>query len=221
MSKRIWELDALRGLCILGMVAVHLALDLGRDPGPVQQWGGCLFLVLSGVSVTLGTHPVKRGLTVLGCGLVCTAATTVLWLLELTDRSGLIYFGVLHCLGLCMLLWPMFSRLPRRLLPAAALGLMALGLWMEEVRVDFPWLIPLGLQTPDFASADYFPLTVNLGYFLLGASLGRLLYPHKCSRLPKVPAPRFLCFCGRHSLWIYLAHQPILLALLALHSAWC
>ena len=28
MSRRIWELDALRGLCILGMILVHLVYDI-------------------------------------------------------------------------------------------------------------------------------------------------------------------------------------------------
>jgi hypothetical protein len=46
-QTRIWELDALRGLCILGMVAVHLVFDLQIPTGKafafVQNWGGVLF----------------------------------------------------------------------------------------------------------------------------------------------------------------------------------
>ena len=28
MKKRIWELDAFRGLCVIGMIAVHFVYDL-------------------------------------------------------------------------------------------------------------------------------------------------------------------------------------------------
>jgi len=48
MTKRIWELDALRGICILGMVVIHLLYDLNIPlPSPLvflQNWGGCAFL---------------------------------------------------------------------------------------------------------------------------------------------------------------------------------
>ena len=77
-------------------------------------------------------------------------------------------------------------------------------------------LVWAGFAYYGFASSDYFPLMPNLGYFLLGAALGRRLYPRKESRFPveKVPAP-FLCWCGRHSLLIYLLHQPVLAAAVA------
>jgi uncharacterized membrane protein len=74
--------------------------------------------------------------------------------------------------------------------------------------------MPFGFVYPGFSSSDYFPLLPNLGYFLLGAVLGRTIYRHKRSLLPQVsqsnPIVRALCFCGRQSLWIYLLHQPVL-----------
>ena len=86
MKKRIWELDAFRGICVLGMLIVHFVYDLTElyrlvswQPGDafawVQRWGGVLFLLLSGICVTLGRRSVRRGLIVFGCGLVCTAGT--------------------------------------------------------------------------------------------------------------------------------------------------
>ena len=124
MKKRIWELDAFRGLCILGMLFVHICFDLLvfgiLEPGTVtatiytllSQWGGILFFLISGICVTLGHHPIKRGLQVFGCGLLCTAATLGMYLAGIMGRMIIIYFGVLHCLGVCMLLWPVFRRLP-------------------------------------------------------------------------------------------------------------
>ncbi len=225
MKKRIWELDALRGLCILGMVAVHFVYDvtmlyriLPWEPAPwfllLKNWGGLVFLVLSGTCATLGSRSVRRGLLVLGCGMLCTLATAGMYWLGMAEKSILIYFGVLHCLGLCMLLWPVFSRLPWWALAALGAAMAALGLYFTALTVPFPWLIPLGLCPEGFATSDYFPLLPNLGYFLLGAALGKTAYKGKTSLLPKINSGnfllRFLRFCGRHSLEIYLLHQPIL-----------
>ena len=75
----------------------------------------------------------------------------------------------------------------------------------------------MGLMSPDFASGDYFPLLPHLGWFMLGVVVGRTVYADRKTRLPKFPAKaapvRFFQFCGRHSLWIYLGHQPLLYGL--------
>ncbi len=224
MTKRIWELDALRGICILGMVAVHIGYDLGTASPLflfVQNWGGTVFLVLSGICVTLGSHHLRRGLLVFGCGMLCTLATLSLYLLGFAGKELIIYFGVLHCLGVCMLLWAVFSRLPDAVTVTLACLLCAVGLRLAQTApVSIPWLIPLGFQFPGFASSDYFPLLPNLGYFLFGALLGRRLYRIPKTRLPRINPQllpiRFLCLCGRHSLPIYLLHQPLIAGILAI-----
>ena len=232
MKKRIWELDVLRGVCILGMVVVHLIYDLqtffslpfladSRLFDLIKQWGGVLFLLISGICVTLGSHPVRRGLIVFACGLICSAVTAGMYFLNMADKSIIIYFGVLHCLGVCMLLWPLFKRLPVWALGLLGLGLTVLGLWISgNVVVDFPWLIPLGLVPGDFASSDYFPLLSNLGFFLVGAFLGKTLYRKKETLLPRVnpanPVLAFFSLLGKWSLPVYLLHQPIITGLLYL-----
>ncbi len=226
MKKRIWELDALRGICIIGMVIVHCIYDMvelyhlidWHYPawfGFIKEWGGILFLLISGVCVTLGSRSVRRGLIVFACGMLCTAVTLGMVLLGFAGKSMTIWFGVLHCLGTCMLLWPLVKKLPVPLLAVLGACLVGIGYYLDSaVRIDFPWLIPLGVLQPGFVSSDYFPLLPNLGFFLLGAVLGKLFYREKVSLLPKVdtknPIVRFLTLCGRHSLWIYLLHQPVL-----------
>lgn len=232
MKKRIWELDVLRGVCILGVVAVHLIYDLqtffslpfladSQLFAIVKQWGGVLFLLISGICVTLGSHPVRRGLIVFACGLLCSAVTAGMYALHMADKSIIIYFGVLHCLGVCMLLWPLLKRLPVWALGLVGLGLSVLGLWISgNVLVDFPWLIPLGLVPGDFVSSDFFPLLPNLGFFLVGAFLGKTLYRKKETLLPRVnpanPVLAFFTLLGKWSLPVYLLHQPVITGLLYL-----
>ena len=228
-KKRIWELDAARGLCILFMVGIHLILDLkGFDyQGSwlfnfLRIWGSVLFLLISGICVTLGSHPIKRGGIVLGAGLLCSLVTAGMYLLRFSGRDVLIWFGILHCLGICMLLWPLFQKMPLWALAACAGLLLTLGYWFRCFYVETPFLFPFGLITQDFYSADYFPLLPNLGWFLAGAFLGKTVYREKETLLPKVNPQilpiRVLSWCGRQSLFIYLLHQPVLYGLTALFS---
>lgn len=237
MKTRIWELDALRGLCIIGMVIVHFVYDvvnlyaLADWKLPelflfVQQWGGVLFLLISGVCVTLGSRSVRRGILVFCCGLVVSGVTAGMYFLNLANVGIIIYFGVLHCLGVCMMLWPMFKKLPVWLLLVLGCGMVALGFWFQGLPpVEFPWLVPLGIMPRYFISSDYFPLMPHLGFFLLGAVIGRTLYRNQQTVLPGVsaknPIVRFLTLCGKHSLWIYLLHQPALSLIFYLITLLC
>lgn len=226
MKKRIWELDAFRGICVIGMVLVHLVFDLcvmyrivdWELPNWfsfIQNWGGVLFLLISGISATLGSRSVRRGVIVLLCGMAVTAVTVGMYFLNMASSGIIIYFGVLQCLGMCMILWPLFKKLPWYLLAALGIAFAAVGLWFSVLPpVDVYYLMPLGLPWNGFMSADYFPLLPNLGYFLLGGALGRTLYRKKQTLLPNVnekqPVLAFFQLCGKLSLPIYLLHQPLI-----------
>ena len=234
-KNRVWEIDALRGLCIPGMILIHLIYDVVNlyrfVDWPYPLWYslfknnyGALFILISGISVTLGSRSIRRGITVFLCGMLCTAVTAGMYLLQIAGRGIIIYFGVLHCLGVCMMIWPVFKKLPASFLAVLGLILVFAGLLLRGMVFDTCWLLIFGFQFPGFASSDYFPLMPNLGYFLLGAAFGRRFYPEKRSLLPNVnqnhPVIRFLCFCGRRSLWIYLLHQPVLALLCEIIALW-
>lgn len=230
MKQRIWELDVFRGICILGMLAVHFIFDavelyglFSWDYPPafvhLQQWGGTLFLLLSGICVTLGSHHIRRGLVVFGCGLLCTAVTFAYARLTNSGDGMVIWFGVLHCLGICMLLWQLFRKVPAAVLLVIGILMAVLGIYCNFRCYSYdPYWIPLGIPQVGFESPDYFPLLPHFGFFLLGAVLGKTLYKNKCTLFPHVPAGnpflRFLSACGRYSLFIYLLHQPVLMAVL-------
>ena len=127
----------------------------------------------------------------------------------------LIWFGILHLLGVCMMLFPLFKRLPVWALAVLGVAFVALGAWFETFYIPVKFLFPLGLRAQGFyCGGDYFPLLPGFGWFLLGAVIGRTAYRKKQSLLPRVnaanPVIRFFSFCGRHSLLIYMLHQPVL-----------
>ena len=235
MKKRIWELDALRGVFLIALIFFHLIYDLVYlfdlvDLATllaqnlfqlVNNWGGALFLILSGLCATIGSRPGKRAIAVLCGAVVISLVTAGMYLLGFAGKGIIICFGVLHCIGSCMLLWILFRKLPTPALLILGLIFAAVGLYLRHhVYVDFPWLFFLGFVTRTFSSSDFFPLLPNLGYFLIGAALGRTLYKNKVSLLPKAneanPVIRFFSFFGKNSLLIYLLHQPILAGLVGL-----
>ena len=227
MSKRIWELDALRGLALLGMMGIHFVYDL-VDLFGVWNWQqpawylffknnyGAVFFLISGISVTLGSHPVKRGAQVFLCGFLCTGVTLGMYLLGFAGKGIIIYIGVLQCLGLCMMLWPLFRRCPDWGLVALGLAMTITGWYLRTQAFPFWLLTPLGFAPYGFTSSDYFPLLPNFGYFLLGAVAGKRAYAGRKSLFPmETPPLGFLRWLGRHSLMIYLLHQPVLAAIVA------
>ena len=231
MSKRIWELDALRGLALLGMMGIHFVYDL-VDLFGVWNWQqpawylffknnyGAVFFLISGISVTLGSHPVKRGAQVFLCGFLCTGVTLAMYLLGFAGKGIIIYIGVLQCLGLCMMLWPLFRRCPDWALGALGLAMMIAGWYLRTQAFPFWLLTPLGFAPYGFTSSDYFPLLPNLGYFLLGAVAGKRAYAGRKSLFPRETPPLGLFrWLGRHSLMIYLLHQPVLAAIVAAIAA--
>ncbi len=229
-KARIWELDALRGICILGMVVVHIFFDLaffgGMDLGLpawfdfVQHYGHVFFVLISGICATLGSHSFRRGVFVFCAGLLVSYVT--LFMDYVIGVSGIrIWFGILHMLGVCMMLYPLFKKLPFWLLGILGIGFIVLGFWLETVRVSVDFLFPLGLRSGNiFTGSDFFPIFPGLGWFLFGAGLGKLIYGKKQSLLPKTnanqPILRFFRFCGVQSLPIYLLHQPVIALIVVL-----
>lgn len=229
-KPRIWELDALRGVCILCVIVVHFLFDLSFFGGLdltlpawyifIQEYGGAIFVVLSGVCVTLGSKSVRRGLIVFSCGMLITAVTYGMYRLGMSGMDVVVKFGVLHLLGVCMLVYPAFKKLPPAALALLGLAIAITGYAIRGIIVPQRWLFPLGLTYEGFTSSDYFPLFPQLGYFLIGAAIGKTAYREKRTLLPgsfqKTGIARFFCWCGRQSLFIYLLHQPIVYGLLEL-----
>lgn len=231
---RYWEIDCLRGLAVTLMLVSNLLFDLFFFAGRAQLQSGVLdwfargiaglFILLAGLSLSLRrvrggslAQVCRRGGILLGLGLVVSLAT------RLAAGEQMVVFGVLHLIGLGLILaWPLLGR--PWLALATGLAVLFLALPVGRLRLDSPWLLWLGLRTPDFASVDYTPLIPWLGPLLIGTWLGHVLYPDGRPRWPvpeaagRILPMRVLTWAGRHSLIIYLAHQPLFLGALFLLS---
>lgn len=230
VPARIWEIDFLRGLSIILMVLYHLLYDLSEMCGlkalfgievnlssvswlVAQNFFAGLFIILSGISGTLSRNNIRRALKLLGVAAVITAVTLVY------DSSSAILFGILHCLGVCILVYALLFEKAKPWACACAgaivFGLTAArALLMRNVPIHFNWLLPFGITGATFASLDYFPVLPWLGVFLAGAALGKSIYSGKRSLISRPWPETFINAAGRRSLLIYIVHQPVIIAVL-------
>ena len=230
LASRIWEIDFLRGLSILLVIGYHLLYDLGNYVGlpaflgfttdlstpawtMAQNFFAGMFIVLSGTSSTLTRSNLRRGLRLLVISFAVTVVTSLI------DASMTVWFGILQCLAVSMLLYgAAFKKAGAAACAAWGAAVLGLSVFMPLIQralaVRFDWLMPLGLHGPSFSSFDYFPLIPWFGLFLLGAALGKTAYAAKRSLLPWRPPQNLVNMAGRYSLWIYLAHQPLIMGVL-------
>lgn len=237
-------LDSLRGLVLISMILFHACWDLVyifekdfswyRGTGAyIWQQSICwTFILLSGFCWSLGRKPGKRGLIVFLAGAVVSLVTV---LFMPGDR---VVFGVLTLIGSCMLIMiPLHKGLKH--VPAGVglivcivlfiltrnvndgyLGFENLNLIkLPEILYEGQIMTFLGFTDPGFYSTDYFSLfpwffLFLAGYFLYyiicAANDGKIM--DKYCRQGVEP----FSFLGKHSLLIYMLHQPVIYGIFVL-----
>lgn len=232
-GERYLEVDALRGVAIVLMITFHVIFDLRNFgvpsistaidlPRVFWEWfpnlSSTLFLILVGVSAVLATKLTsqprrklaRQSLKILACAALVTLGSLIM------TPQAVIHFGVLHCIGVSLLMIYPFLR-STQLSLILGMGILAAGELLTSIPISTPWFLALGLKPTHFRTGDYFPVIPFFGLVLLGVALGRVLYVNGCFRLSRFPAlmdviqsklGRGLQKLGRHSLLIYLVHQP-------------
>ena len=236
-AARYRLLDELRGLDLISMMLYHGMWDVVFLFGVVQKWytgrpgfvwqqSICwVFILLSGFCLPLGHHPFRRGAVVFGAGALVTAVT-LLFLPE-----DVVWFGVLTLLGSSMLLTAALDPLFRRVPPAVGVAVSALLFWVTYPTMNGFWNLPgrrlalpqalyvsyptayFGFMPKSFFSTDYFPLLPWLFLFWVGYFLHHLVGRGRLAPLRRSVCPP-LGWMGRHSLVLYLLHQPVILGVL-------
>lgn len=225
---RLIVLDLARTAALVGMVIFHFTLDLQMfghlPPGTIGQPGWQVFswiiagsfLALAGASLFLahgqGIHWPKFGRRL---AMLVGAAALVTLGTYIAVRPAFIFFGILHSIAAASVIGLLFLRVPAALTLLVAAGIVLTDRWVQLPAFDTPLLYWVGLGTVFPQTMDYEPLFPWLAPFLMGLALAKAL-AHRglLQRLQATPpAPHWLhrlAWPGRHSLAIYLCHQPIL-----------
>ena len=242
MNKRLDTLDTLRGITIISMVLFHAFWDLVFIFGAsFLYWKGAYiwqqsicwsFIMIAGFASALKRPKLKRIARIFAAGLL---VSTVSFLMN--DPSTLIIFGVLTFISAAIftvyLIYPLISERSgifyTFMLAISAFlfiltkdinyGLLSLpGRWYYELPDSLYhgyFMTFWGFMDPGFYSADYFPYFPWIFLFLAGFALSKLAKPLFDKQIFHIDIPLF-SFIGRHSLLIYLIHQPIIYIVLSL-----
>jgi uncharacterized membrane protein len=240
-TPRITLIDTLRGVALIAMATYHFTWDLEFfgyvDPGTATQGFFRLyarsiassFLFLAGVSLVLAHVPTirwhsfwKRFAIVAGAAVAISIATFIAFPREW------IYFGILHNIALSSLIGLAFLRLPplvTGLVVLLVIAAMAVDSNLVPGMLDSPvfnsrWLSWLGFAAVPPRSNDYVPLFPWIAALLAGVTIAKIALSKDW--LPQLAAVQtnqnLLSKAGRHSLIIYVVHQPVLIGLVYLFS---
>ena len=233
-KSRIELLDLARGIALIAMAVYHFAWDLEffghADPGMTAVGGWKLFarciassfLIIVGFSLYLAhaegvrLRPYLRRLA-----MVAGAALLISLVTWFAVPGGFIFFGILHQIALASVFGLLFLGLPWFVTAAVAVLFVAAPWYLRSTMFDAPILWWVGLSSSDPLSNDYVPVFPWFGAVLFGiaaANLARRLGLVERARFALGGWSRPVTFLGRHSLIVYLVHQPILIGIVWLLS---
>lgn len=214
-KNRIWEIDVVRFIAIILMVTFHLVYDLNEFANVNVEYefgfwyyvgtvSAFLFIVVSGISSGFSRNTFKRGLKIFGFGMVITIFTYFF------DSSQYIRFGILHFLGVSIMISPFLKKINSWFLIIIGIFSFIAGKYIEALTVNTFLLIPFGFIYKGFVSMDYYPLFPYISYFIIGVLCYKLFYYKGKSLFGFNYDSYLLKVVSSNSLKIYLLHQPIM-----------
>lgn len=242
---RLVIMDELRGILIIYVVLYHLLFDISElfgiidIPWMYSTWMNLLrdimvgiLIIISGVSCSFSRSNLKRGIRILLVGLAITLTTAIF------SPGYMVLFGILHFFGTGIILYSISEKVLAKISPVwgmivsfflyfftrhiyeGYLGtFISIPFRLPESISQIKILYPLGFPVDGLSSGDYYPLIPWMFLLFGGTFLGRVI---KTLKLPRwaYEEHNLLSYIGRHTLIIYLVHQPILYVLLYFIYQW-
>lgn len=240
-KKRFLFIDILRGIAISLMILYHFFFDLSfldiynLPIVNTTTWNffrdliASMFLLLVGTSLYISFHKykkasdhkiiykyLKRGFIICSWGFILTLISYLF-----ISPTHYIQFGILHLIGISILLSiPLFIFTKHNVLEhnnVLSIGIFVLifGSIINQINCN-SFFIALGCSPANFASLDYFPVLPWFGIVLIGYWLAPHILPKTKEKPHTSNTFKLLSLMGRHSLGIYLVHQPIIWGILYL-----
>lgn len=233
LEKRNHYIDMIRGISLICMILYHFFYDLVyifKVPvefyqlDKVKPWQLSIaisFILISGVSLQFYKNHKKQGLIVLLLSFILSFVTYIF----IPEES--VKFGILSLIGSSIILVDLLNKFLNKLnpflgfiifislflifynLPAGSLGVENMEITdVPDIVYESKYLYPIGLPHNTFTSSDYFPLMPWWFLFVSGYYLGKILKDKKL--LKPMGKSNIISALGRHSLLVYLIHQPIM-----------
>lgn len=240
-KERVHIFDGLRGLALLIMIAHHTLFDMFFIFGFKASeaaftavnsfvWiAQYLFVIISGACVVFGSSPEKRGTQLFVIGVLITFFTMVFM------PSQLIICDVLCLLGFCMMVYSIVKKvilkIPALVAVPVFLLLFAVTYNIGKGYLGFNNFLRIninpefytsdalcffGFHTMTFFSANYWPVFPMIFLFFASVYLGKAAKDKKLAGVCYKRLCPPLEFFGRHSLAVYILHQPLIYGILLL-----
>jgi uncharacterized membrane protein len=226
-SARVPSIDAVRAIAVIAMIAYHFCFDL-RYFGVIRAdfehdpfWLGARTVILSSFLLLVGVSLVLADVSkmssarfwrhvamIAACAVLVSAASYMLF------PRTFIWFGVLHAIAVTLVLARPLVRYPHAAL-VVGLVVVAAGLAASHPIFDQFALGWIGFMTAKPYTEDYVPLFPWAGVVFCGIAVGHALVRNRFVVLAPIAAPpHWLAWLGRHTLAVYMLHQPVLLGML-------
>ena len=234
-KKHFEVIDLVRGFAILLMFIYHFSYDLNYF-GFIQEnfasgkfWINfrliivALFLTVMGISLYLASYQrlnkkrfKQRLLLLVVYSLLVSISSWVMF------PKAMILFGILHFITVASVLGLLFIRLGIINL-FLGLSIIFMGQFLEFPIFNQLYLHWIGLMTKLPTTVDYVPIFPWFGVVLVGIYLGQLLVQRPADSFllswkSHHPISKLMTLGGRHSLHIYMLHQPLFLGILYIIS---
>ena len=236
-ENRIHEIDLFRGFLIILVIIDHLLwfinnyLFHAEQPFLIWFWTSDLryilrqivliaFLFTCGISCHFSRNNSKRGLLLAALCIAITLVTHLLQLLPVfANRAVSVDFNILGVIALSILIFCLCQNLDSRTLMMIAAIMMVFYVFLlisqrnDTDMTYYPFKSILYVPFNPVVKAyvgDYLPLFPYCIALFIGVIFARQFYPNKESLFKKKGNwEKPICFLGRNTLFIYIAHEVV------------